>query len=153
MVMAQRPEDKTIWQAIEMYLQHAYEDSKQPASVQSRLDVLRSACGSILSSRAFETKSERDGKRFSVRLGNQYFPHMKLVLECRPGDEWFFRADAHDADCRPPDGSKELEAYRALVSKNRAITSAIEKEWADQGLPTFKTFLRKDLARRSKSAT
>lgn len=151
--MSHRPEDKTIWQAIEMYLQHAYQHGKQPASVQSRLDVLRSACGSIISSNAFETKSEGEGKRFSLRLGNQFFPHMKLVVECRPGDEWFFRADAHDAHCRPPEGSKELESYRELVAKNREITSMIEKDWADHGLPTFKTFLRKDLARRSKSAT
>jgi hypothetical protein len=147
---AQRPGSSQVWQAIDTYLRHAYDPAKPlPATVQARIDVLRSACGELVSSPAFEKDPAAPDGRFSLRLGNRRFPHMKLVVDCRTGERGFFRADAHDAHCRPKEGSREMAAYQDLVDYNRAVTAAIEAAWADEGLPTFKTFLREDLAKRA----
>jgi hypothetical protein len=42
--------------------------------------------------------------------------------------------------------------FAELMAKNQAIAQAIESAWADRKLPTFKTFLREDLARRQEQA-
>ncbi len=147
--MPELPTDSQLWQAIDTYLRHAYAGKTPPAGVKAKLDVLRAACGSLLKTPAFEKGAGPGSQRYALRLGNTVFPHMKLVIECRSESGCFFRADAHDAHCRPKDESGEMAAYRALVEKNRTISTAIETEWADLGLPTFKTFLREDLARRA----
>jgi hypothetical protein len=143
------PQSSQVWQAIDTYLRIAYPGTdKLPASVQGKLDVLRSACGALLKAPAFETDEANPGK-YSLRLGNRIFPHMKLVIDCRSAGGCFYRADAHDAHCRPRDASPEMKAYQALIEQNHAISSAIETAWATEGLPTFKTFLRQDLSRRA----
>ncbi len=147
--MPELPTDAQVWLAIDAFLRHAYAGKTSPAGVKAKLDVLRAACGSLLKASAFEKSDAPGPPRYALRLGNQFFPHMKLVVECRPENErCFFRADAHDAHCRPKETSSEMGLYRELVEKNRTISTAIETEWADLGLPTFKTFLREDLARR-----
>ena len=44
-------------------------------------------------------------------------------------------------------------AFTQLMENNQKVAQAIEQGWADQHLPTFKTYLREDLARRAKEAT
>jgi hypothetical protein len=38
------------------------------------------------------------------------------------------------------------------MERNQRVSEKIETAWADQGLPTFKTYLREDLARRKSEA-
>ena len=150
---AQRPGSSQVWQAINTYLRHAYDPAKPlPATVQTRVDVLRSTCGDLFATPAFEKDPATPNERFCLRLGNRRFPHMKLVVDCRTGERCIFRADAHDAHCRPKEGSPEMSQYLDLVDFNRSVTTAIDAAWAEEGLPTFKTFLREDLARRSAAA-
>jgi hypothetical protein len=76
---------------------------------------------------------------------------MKLVIERAPdGNAFLFRADAHDAHCCPPAGSPEHDAFRQLMTTNQETITAIEKAWAAEGVPTMKTYLQADLARRQK---
>jgi len=78
---------------------------------------------------------------------------MKLVIERSPDGELFlFRADTHDRHCCPPEGAPEHQAFVSLMTKNQELAQAVETAWAEAGLPTFKTWLREDLARRSNQA-
>jgi hypothetical protein len=154
--MSQRPDTAQVWEAIETYLSVAY-GKDLPAAVRARLDQLR-ATGTdpLLKCPAVEREPKELPAgaealcRFSLRLGNRVYPHMKLVVDCRASSGgWFLRADTHDAHCRPPAGSREAAAYQQLVVTNREIATAIEHAWEQRGLPTFKSFLKQDLARRA----
>jgi len=87
--------------------------------------------------------------QIAVRLGNYVYPHMKLVIEPRPdGRGYLFRADTHDRHVRVPPSSPEYAVFQELMEKNQKLAEGIEHAWATEGLPTFRTFLREDLARR-----
>jgi hypothetical protein len=87
-----------------------------------------------------------------LRLGNCFYPHMKLSIDQRPDREgYFFRADTHDRHICPPPASKEHAAFCELMDKNQQLSQEIETAWAEKGVPTFKTYLKEDLARRAQS--
>ncbi len=87
--------------------------------------------------------------RYSLRLGNRVYPHMKLTIDRAPtGERHFFRVDTHDQHVRPPAGSPEEKAFAELMANNQHSVQAIEAAWEASGIPTFKTFMRDDLARR-----
>ena len=70
-----------------------------------------------------------------------------LVPFLRAG-AWLFRVDAHDKHACPSPKAPEYAAFCQLMTQNQELLGKIEAAWADQGLPTFKTYLRADLARR-----
>lgn len=144
------PEPANLWRAIEIYLAHAY-DAQPPGAVRSRLATLRAApADELFTSTVFE-RLQQDGVivRYSVRLGNRFYPHMKLVIEPMPaGQDHLFRVDTHDRHVRPPPGSSEEKAFGELMANNQASADAIEAAWEQNRLPTFKAYLREDLARR-----
>jgi hypothetical protein len=95
-----------------------------------------------------EAASPSPGK-YSLRLGNRHYPHMKLVVERAPdGRGYLMRADTHDAHVRPAPGSRDYAVFIQLMELNRQVADQIEAAWEGQGIPTFKSFLREDLARR-----
>ena len=97
----------------------------------------------------FERDSKTAPSKLSLRLGNKTYPHMKLTIERSPDKNgYLFRADTHDRHCCPPQGAREHEQFVALMAKNQQVAQSVESAWADMGLPTFKTWLRDDLARR-----
>ena len=144
----------TVWKAIEVYLRFAYGQSALPGMVEMRICALRS----LSDDKFYECKAlERDGMepptRYSLRLGNSFYPHMKLTIEVRPDHCGFlFHADTHDRHCCPSPDSAEYPLFRDLMDRNRKMGQAIEAAWAAEGLPTFKTYLRSDLLRRQASA-
>jgi hypothetical protein len=147
------PHPKQVWNAIEAYLRCAYESTSPPPAVQKRLETLRAAGenGGFFASGVFERDSS--SKKYSLRLGNRFYPHMKLSIDERPDQRgFFFRADTHDRHICPQPASKEFAAFRELMEKNQEVAQSIESAWQDGGLPTFKTFLKQDLARRQQSA-
>jgi hypothetical protein len=153
-----KPEPAVVWRAIAVYLSHAYEGPPGPhgvpagcpSAVKSRLDSLRLApAAEFFASPVFERDSAASPTKFSLRLGNRHYPHMKLVIDRAPdGRGHLMRADTHDAHCRPAPGSRDYAAFVQLMDRNRVVAEAIESEWEAQGVPTFKAFLRDDLARR-----
>ena len=145
-----KPIPATVWSAIEAYLAFAYEGGP-PATVQSRIHLLRGAAdNAFYQSSSFEPEPKQDPIRLSLRLGNRWYPHMKLVVERAPdGSGHLFRADTHDRHIHLGPDSREYAAFRELIEKNQSLASQIEAAWEERGLPTFKSFLREDLARRA----
>lgn len=133
-----------------------------PSAVRARLETLRSTPDdAFYDSPVFEraqapaplsgpkTPANDPPVRFALRLGNTIYPHMKLVIDRSPdGAAYLLRADTHDAHCAPRPGSRESAAFAELARQNGRISEAIESAWEEQGLPTFKKFLRDDLERR-----
>jgi hypothetical protein len=144
-----KPSPAEVLKAIEIYLRLAYRD-RVPSAVQNRVHVLQS-----LPTEEFYDNGmlERDDKnaptKFSLRLGNEHYPHMKLTIERSPDQNgYLFRANTHDRHCCPAEGSREYGMFCELMDKNKAVADKIEAEWAEQGIATFKTYLRDDLQRR-----
>jgi hypothetical protein len=144
-----RPEPEQFWRAVEIYLHHAYGDAAIPNSVNQRLQTLRAVPpGDLYTHPSFERIDGENGP-LSLRLGNRFYLHMKLVIECAPiGSGPLLRADTHDRHIAPPPGSPAHDAFASLMVKNGEIATAIEAAWTEAGLPTFKQMLRDDLKRR-----
>ena len=163
-----KPAPAALWQAIGTYLRFAYDGdlanglpANTPSPVRAKLQVLRAtADAEVFESNVFE-KDHAPGtahngqrpKRYCLRLGNRSYPHMKLVVDRAPdGKGYLLRADTHDNHVRPRPGSRDERPFLELMEKNRVCAEAIETAWEQQGLPTFKQFLRDDLARRKSGA-
>ena len=146
-----RPDAGTFWRAAEIYLRHAYEASGGvPAAVHARLEALRQSPDPFAAA-AFERSPKDAPVKHALRLGNSRYPHMKLVISRAPGGTGhLFKADTHDKHIRPPAGSKDEAAFRALMEFNERVAQAIEAEWEAAGLRTFKVFLKEDLERRGR---
>ena len=140
-----------FWRAVETYLQVAYETI--PTLVQKKIDQLKMKPDADLYDAAeFEAGSkspqsgEVDSRRLALRLGNRFYPHMKLLIQCPPlQKEYLFAADTHDQHICPKSDSREYAAYCELMVKNKSIARDIEAKWAENGLPIFKTYLKKKL--------
>lgn len=140
---------KELNRAIATYLAHAYDGSPPPGAVRGRLESLSAFAATPFDCPVMERSTGEDPPRFSLRLGNRFYPHMKLVVERAPdGLGHLFRADTHDRHIQPAPNSKEAEAFRELMAKNQSLAEAIEAAWEAENLATFKQFLRNDLARR-----
>ncbi len=158
----QRPSPRVVWRAIQTYLSHAYEpaDGPVPSAVRSRLETLNATPDdSFYDSPVFERPavvghaSPTPPVKYSLRLGNSVYPHMKLVIDRAPdGRAYLLRVDTHDAHCQPRPGSREQVAFAELSRHNRVVADVIESAWESDGLLTFKKFLRDDLDRRRAAA-
>ena len=145
----EKPAPSAVWQAIDIYLKQAY-GVAPPSAVRARLDTLRSTpAAEFYEAPVIEHDKVPAPPRFALRLGNRFYPHMKLIIDRAPdGRGYLFRADTHDSHCQPPAGSRESRAFAELMQANRSIAESIEAAWDQDRLPTFKQFLREDLARR-----
>jgi len=145
----QPPPPSQIWRAIELYLEGAY-DGSPPLAVRARLEILRSTpTGAFYQAAPFEKSPADIPNKYSLRLGNRSYPHMKLVIEKAPdGRQTLFRADTHDRHVQLKPDSPEARAFADLSRLNQEIAQRIEKNWEEEGLMTFKKFLRDDLQRR-----
>ncbi len=75
-------------------------------------------------------------RRFSLRLGNDRYPWMKLVIqEFLVSGEFFISADTHD-DIRIDPSMPDYEAWTELRSHNCRLKEAVEAHWERAGLPT-----------------
>ena len=145
-----KPDHAELMRAVTAYLRAAYADAPVPKSVGAKFDVLMAAGDAVYSNPAFETDTTQPGLRLSVRLGNRAYPHMKMVIERSPdGQGHLFRADTHDRHIRPQPGTRDYDAFTQLMVENGQLAEAIEAEWERAAVPTFKSFLRDDLARRT----
>ena len=155
----QKPEPQAVWKAIETYLKWAYDPAEgaPPSAVCDRLNTLRSTPpDGFYDSPVLEKSLDKQGgspSHFALRLGNRAYPHMKLVIDRAPdGRGFLLRADTHDAHCQPRVGAREQAAFAELCRHNREVAERIEAAWEAENLPTFKKFLRDDLARRRGAA-
>jgi hypothetical protein len=148
---AELPSPELLWRAIEIYLREAY-DGPPKRDVQARLDGLRrEPPGALYESRLLER--DADVGRFRLRLGNRFYPHMKLLVEPSPdGQAYLFKCDTHDRHCCPAATSPEYGSFLQLMRRNEQIASRVEAAWETADVVTFKRYLREDLARRRAAA-
>jgi CheY-like chemotaxis protein len=121
---------------LDLYLDVAWpgrQDEKRPA-------IPAGATGAdLLVDFTDESKEEGDRTihRWVKRLGNERYPHMKLVVEeCLIPHEFFIAVDTHDELELKPD-YPDYDKWQALKAKNREIKDRIEKLWREDGLPTY----------------
>jgi hypothetical protein len=145
----EKPTPAALWAAIEVYVGLAY-DTQPSSAVRARLDALRGAApDAFFECKAFEPSPKEDPARYDLRLGNRWYPHMKLVVQRAPdGKRYLLRADTHDRHIQPAPGSREYVSFCELMEKNQSLACQIESAWEARGFATFKSFLRDDLARR-----
>lgn len=150
-----RPAVAMVWEAIDAYVRVAYGGKPAPSAVQQRLDTLRALPpDDLFAGPVLEADDKAAPTRYALRLGNPFYPHMKLVIERSPdGRGFLFRADTHDRHIRPAPGSRDYKAFCQLMEMNQRLSEQIDAEWAKRGVPTFKEYLRHDLARRTAAAS
>ena len=150
---AELPQPAVMFQAIDIYLHHAYAPGLPPKAVQARVEQLRRTDPQEMFTCPVLEHDRKDAtpSRLLIRLGNRLYPHMKLSVEPRPDRRgYLFRADSHDRHVRPPEGSRDAELFRRIVEHNAALSQTIEQAWGQAGIPTFRTFLKEDLAKRAR---
>ena len=149
-VRMQRPEPDfaEVMRVISVYLQNAYPGDLPPA-VKKVLLVVENAGNHICNCSAMVPDPRESPTRYLLRLGNQFYPHMKLVIELAPdGSRFLYRADTHDQHICPSESSPEYSAFCDLMEKNQRVAAAIDTAWEQAAVPTFKSYLRDDLRRR-----
>lgn len=119
--------------AAKLYLKEAYAQSV-PDAMQQKMAALQSfeLRDAMLAWDGFE----REGGRYALRLGNDHYPHMKLVLQLAEGGPLFY-VDAHDSHF---DVAPETSGYRELVAlrkQNKGLKRRIEGAWSQAKLPVF----------------
>jgi hypothetical protein len=143
-VTLESPTAAELWLAVEAYLAVAY-DGLPPKAVEERLSKLRGAQGAgLYECGAFECLDDR---RYALRLGNRFYPHMKIVVEASPSGSPLFRTDTHDRHFLDLVGPAQAE-LQALMAKNQEIAEAVEERWAACEVPTTRAFWRGQMARR-----
>ena len=154
---AATPDPSETMRAIDVYLREAYGAAggagapagELPPRVRAQLETLKTWKGRFYRAPVFAADDVDAPKRFTMRLGNPDYPHMKLSLDLSPdGQRFLYRVDTHDAHACPAPDSPDHAAFRHLMERNQQLSSKIEAAWAAAGLPTFKSYLRDDLARR-----
>jgi CheY-like chemotaxis protein len=83
--------------------------------------------------------SEPAHSRYTMRLGNERYPFMKLVIqEYLVDGEFFFSVDTHDDHIDVAAGSPDHAQWQELKVHNRTLKEAIETAWHEAGLPTHR---------------
>ena len=80
----QRPEPATVFKAVDVYRKHACPTGSPPAAVGKRIETLKASQPAIFDSAVWERDNPTQTARYSLRLGNTAYPHMKLVVEAAP---------------------------------------------------------------------
>jgi CheY-like chemotaxis protein len=77
-------------------------------------------------------------RRYTLRLGNAFYPHMKLVLQdfLLP-DHFSFSVDSHDDHFDVGPECFDYEAWLKIKQQNAALKLAIEEAWVKKGIPTL----------------
>lgn len=128
---AKWPDSAQVLHAVDLFVKHAY-PGDLPLSVKSILSTLHNWNGAFYDAPVFA----RTPRRCSLRLGNCFYPHMKLVLELElDNTHYHFRADTHDRHVVVPVGHPEYAAVEQMRERNTMIAEDIEHAWIVEGLP------------------
>ena len=142
------PEAAEVIRAIEIYLSAAY-PTAPPTVVKARVANVKGCLPDWSHCREFVPEARDHGTRYTLRLGNPFYPHMKLAIEPSPGgDRFLYKADTHDKHVCPKPDSPDYAAFAKLMENNQKLAETIESAWEQAGLSTFKSYLREDLERR-----
>ncbi len=111
---------KKILKAVKTYLSIAYPDGELPQNVRSVLQTLENS-ENIFKERVFENPSEGI---YSLRLGNMFYPHMKLVVKIEEND-LLFDVDTHDSPERIPPTLPGYDRFKRIIKFNAEVKEKI----------------------------
>ena len=136
--------DSTLFKrAVTTYLRLAYRERAIPIRTTSLLDWLCNwdKMENVWREEHFETITESGYRKYFLRLGNYFYPHMKMgIVECTGSpDEFVFVADTHDRHFEIPRSAPDYEAFQQLQRMNEVLKEEIEKSWSARGIPTAST--------------
>lgn len=119
--------------ATEIFLKKAYPEGI-PGNVSEKVDAL----GELREDYELISWSvlEKEGNRYSFRLGNRNYPHMKLVFLLE-NERPVFYVDAHDSHFNLPAGVPGYDRLMALRKGNKELKQHIEGAFAAANLPVF----------------
>ncbi len=141
-----------LQQAIDLYLQNAYPSGNVPVPAQGRAQPIRALSPSEnVPEGMLEKETGASMFGYALRLGQPLYPHMKLIVEpARPAPSTMLllRVDAHDRHLHAAAGSPDEAWLTSIRASNKELGERIEAAWSKNGLPTFKDFLRSQLAAR-----
>jgi len=131
--------------AVTTYLRLAYKDRAIPIRISSQLDWISSwgNAESVWCDHHFEIHQGYAGYQYFLRLGNWFYPHMKLgVVECSGcSGEFVFVADTHDRHFEVDPNTPDFELFQQIQRQNELLKVEIEKSWSEAGIPTASTLL------------
>jgi hypothetical protein len=78
---ADPPDPSVVLTAVNAYLKAAYDAQQPPTAVRSVLATLNGWGGKFYSCPVFVNDGQSPPNKYSLRLGNRHYPHMKLVIE------------------------------------------------------------------------
>lgn len=145
--------------AIAIYLELSYPDVPVPEAVRRRLSWQETP-GPVPLHEPMKFESSRSGPDnapiYAIRLGNAFYPHMKLQVQPWPSPAGFLLSvNTHDQVAPPDPDSPEAEGFRTLQTANQLYKQRIETVWEEAGLPTFlgylKDYIQKEEARAADS--
>ena len=141
------PRAEALQDAIDIYLSRAYPDGvgeqiSQKFTIPDDCDL----AGWLIEAVGEPEPADADidtVRSIALRLGNAFYPNMKLRLTRPPGDDMFLlMVDSHDVMLAAPPGSPDYQALEELKAANAAIAGDIANAWDAVGLPTERNYLR-----------
>jgi len=148
-----------LQRAVRLYLDRAYPDGPFPsAAVQAKIaQIMALPADPIVPLDLFNKDPANLSPSYALQLGQPMYPFMKLVVDPAPPplgqdpqslQSYLLRVDAHDQHLHTPPESPDAAWLAAVRASNQELVEKIEADWAKAGLPTFKEYLRKQLAAR-----
>ena len=134
-----------LQKALDVYVACAYEHSPQPVTVKSRVLLIRDFPGDSLADLLAHDVVERlpaqtngaDITSYGIRLGNDQYPHMKLMIQKVGDDDWRFVIDCHDGAFELEPTSPDKPRAEELKTYNQTLRERIESLWREADLPTL----------------
>lgn len=141
-----------LYRAIWLYLDGAYFRTSVPAKVIEKTCFPTSApLDEILNSKKIVESHiidpEQNIEKYYIRLGNDFYPHMKLcVCKLPHNGSYICAVDTHDQhvlDILPRD-SDQWQEFNLIHQKNMSLKKRIEKRWRREKVPTEQGYLEKE---------
>lgn len=134
----------SVRQAVSIYIDHTW-GTLSPGPVAKLVQGLGTCheldeLFELFESECSESHGDGSGRggfrRYAIRLGNPYYPFMKLVIqEYLVSGEFFLSVDTHD-NLGIGEENPDYKEWKQLKRQNRELKLSIEMAWDRAGLPT-----------------
>ena len=146
------PTAREISQAIDIFLQLAYDGRPTQPAERFRIPPDCDATAWLMdgpADRSPDNAPLEQVRSFTLRIGNNRYPHMKLKLSRPPNDAVFvFTVDAHDGMLRASPGTADYDVLEELKRHNAQVARAITDAWEQARLLTEHSYLRRKIHQR-----
>ncbi|BBB32413.1 two-component system response regulator [Thermotomaculum hydrothermale] len=115
---------KKLLNAIKIYIKYAYPEGNIPERIKKIVEEIERSENNLFTLPFFE---KVDANVFALRLGNIFYPHMKLVVKNEDG-ELLFNVDTHDSPERIPPTLPGYEKFKKVIEFNKNVKKRIMNE-------------------------